>query len=144
MDAAIRPEAYAGLLDLADQARYLGLQLDLDLAADAFGRLLDNRLAAIADRPDADAWEGLLKLFHIGSRLGLAVPEAPLQDRLFPLLAGRVASWIQDLTELTDPRYRAVSALLTIADRLRLRTTELRDALQPLEAPLATDPSYWP
>ncbi|HTX54019.1 MAG TPA: DUF3536 domain-containing protein [Candidatus Baltobacteraceae bacterium] len=144
MDAAIRPEAYAGLLDLADQARYLGLQLDLDLAADAFGRLLDNRLAAIADRPDADAWEGLLKLFHIGSRLGLAVPEAPLQDRLFPLLAGRVASWIQDLTELTDPRYRAVSVLLTIADRLRLRTTELRDALQPLEAPLATDPSYWP
>ena len=144
IEEAIQPEAYAGLLDLADHARYLGLQLDLEAAGDVFGRILRARLVAIADTPAAEAWENLWKLFQIAARLGVAVPEAPLQDRLFPVLRTRVPGWIQALTDLRDPRYRAVSALLTIADRLRLRTDELREALQPLEAPLALDPSYWP
>jgi alpha-amylase/alpha-mannosidase (GH57 family) len=141
---ANRPEAFAGLLDLADEARYLGLELDLAPAADAFGRLLQGHLAAAALRPEAEAWEGLLRLVHIGSRLGLALPEAPLQDALFPVLQSRVAGWVRALTDLKDPSYRAVSAALAIADRLHLRTDELRQALQPLEAPLAADPSYWP
>ena len=43
-----------------------------------------------------------------------------------------------------DSRYAAVSAILSVASRLNLRTDETRERLRPLEEPIAADPAYWP
>jgi alpha-amylase/alpha-mannosidase (GH57 family) len=140
----VSPAAYASLLDLADRARHLGLALDLSGASASFGQTLLGRLDAMADLPDADAWRDLLALLQIGARLGLALPERALQDRLFGTLQTRLPVWVSGLTGAQDPRYAAVAAVLASAARLGLRTDEARESLKPLEEPFATDPAYWP
>jgi hypothetical protein len=83
-------------------------------------------------------------LLQLASRLGLGVPERVLQDRMFVLLQIDLPDWVSQLTEVRDPRYRAVSAMVAVATRLNLRTEEIRVRLTPLEAPVAADPTYWP
>jgi hypothetical protein len=136
--------AYTSLLDLTDRARHLGLTLDLSAASAQFARTLVNRLEAIAKGPDADQWQQFLELVQTGFRLGLNVPEYPLQDRMFFLLRGEAPGWVSQLTDVRDPRYRAVSAMLAVATRLNVRTEEIRARLTPLEEPVAEDPTYWP
>lgn len=144
LQGAVGSVAYANLLDLTDRARHLGLTLDLSAASVQFGRTLVNRLEAISKVPDADQWQEFLGLVQTGSRLGLSVPEYPLQDRMFFLLRGEVPGWVGQLTDVRDPLYRAVSAMLAVATRLNVRTEEMRARLTPLEAPVAADPTYWP
>jgi hypothetical protein len=135
---------YTSLLDLADRARHLGLTLDLSAAAAQFGRTLVDRLEAIAKGPDADQWQEFLELVQTGFRLGLKMPEYPLQDRMFFLLRSEAPGWLSQLTDIRDPRYRALSAMLAVATRLNVRTEEIRARLAPLEEPVAEDPTYWP
>ncbi len=138
------PAAYTGLLDLADRARHLGLSLDLSTASTQFGRTLVDRLEAVEKTPDPEEWQAFLELLQTGSRLGLGVPDHPLQDRIFFLLRGEAAGWVSQITDIRDPRYRAVSAVLAVASRLNIRTEEIRTRLSPLEQPIAEDPTYWP
>jgi len=140
----VSPAAYAGLLDLADRARHLGLSLDLSSASASFGRTLLCRQEAIESVADPDAWQDLLELLQIGSRLGLTLPERVLQDRMFILFRTRLPGWVDELTGVHDPRYAAVSAILAVATRLNLRTDEIRERLKPLEDPIASDPAFWP
>jgi alpha-amylase/alpha-mannosidase (GH57 family) len=144
LQGAVSPAAYASLLDLGDRARHLGMTLDLSTASAQFGRTLVSRLEAIANTPDADQWQAFLELLQLASRLGLGVPERVLQDRMFVLLQIDLPDWVSQLTEVRDPRYRAVSAMVAVATRLNLRTEEIRVRLTPLEAPVAADPTYWP
>jgi len=144
LQGAADPAAYASLLDLADHARHLGIVIDVSSAATVFGRTLVDRLDAIATMLDADPWQELLELLHIATRLGLVVPERALQDRMFVLLRTRVPGWIAECRDAQEPGYRAVSAILAVANRLSLRTEELRARLKPLEEPVASDPTYWP
>jgi len=51
---------------------------------------------------------------------------------------------LSQLTDIRDPRYRALSAMLAVATRLNVRTEEIRARLAPLEEPVAEDPTYWP
>jgi alpha-amylase/alpha-mannosidase (GH57 family) len=136
--------AYTSLLDLTDRARHLGLTLDLSAASSQFGRTLVDRLEMIAKGLDADQWQEFLELVQTGFRLGLNVPEYPLQDRMFFLLRSEAPSWVSQLTDVRDPRYRALSAMLAVATRLNVRTEEIRARLAPLEEPVAEDPTYWP
>jgi hypothetical protein len=138
------PVAYTSLLDLTDRARHLGLTLDLSAASAQFGRTLVNRLEVIAKGPDADQWEEFLGLVQTGVRLGLNLPEHPLQDRMFCLLRSDAPGWVRQISDVGDPRYRAVSAMLAVATRLNVRTEEIRARLTPLEEPVADDPTYWP
>jgi hypothetical protein len=138
------PAAYVGLLDLSDRARHLGLTLDLSAASAQFGRTLISRLESITGTPDADEWQGFLELLQVGSRLGVGLPEYPLQDRMFVLLGTELPDWVSELKDVSDPRYRAVAAALAVATRLNLRTEEIRARLSPLEEPVAADPTYWP
>ncbi|MCX5734235.1 MAG: DUF3536 domain-containing protein [candidate division NC10 bacterium] len=138
------PAAYASLLDLGDRARHLGLNLDLSAASASFGRTLLGRLEAIADAADADPWQDLLELFQVGTRLGLALPEHALQDRMFGVCRIRLPRLVEELGDVHDPRYAAVSAILSVASRLNFRTDEIRERLRPLEEPIAADPAYWP
>ena len=144
LQGASAPVAYTSLLDLTDRARHLGLALDLSAASAQFGRTLVDRLEVIAKGPDADPWEEFLGLVQTGARLGLSLPEYPLQDRMFFLLRGEAPGWVDQITDVGDPRYRAVSAMLAVATRLNVRTEEIRARLTPLEAPVADDPTYWP
>jgi hypothetical protein len=120
------------------------LNLDLSLASASFSRTLLGRLEAIEGVADADAWQDLLELLQIGSRLGLALPERTLQDRLFVLLRTRLPGWVSGLADIRDSRYAAASAILAVAARLNLRTDEMRAALKPLEDRVASDPTFWP
>ena len=121
----------------------------------------DNYLAWKANEPDGEVtyhlelnnvtlhffreeWQEFLELVQTGSRLGLSVPEYPLQDRMFFLLRNEAPGWVSQLTDVRDPRYRAVSAMLAVATRLNVRTEEIRGRLTPLEEPVAEDPTYWP
>jgi alpha-amylase/alpha-mannosidase (GH57 family) len=140
----VNPAAYASLLDIADRARHLGLTLDLSSAATSFGWTLLGRLEGIESVLDADAWQDLLELLQIGSRLGLTLPERALQDRLFVVLRTRLPGWMDELTDVHDPRYAAVSAILAVSARFNLRTDEMRERLKPLEEPSASDPTFWP
>ncbi|RPI10262.1 MAG: DUF3536 domain-containing protein [Zetaproteobacteria bacterium] len=144
LQGAVTPAAYAGLLDLGDRARHLGVTLDLSVASTEFGRTLVSRLESIANAPDADDWQALLELLQIAARLGLAVPERVLQDRMFVLLHIDLPDWVSQLEDVRDPRYRAVAAMVAVATRLNLSTEEIRARLTPLEAPVAADPTYWP
>ena len=144
LGGVVDPAAYAGALDLSDRARLLGIGLDFSSASIAFGRTLVAGLEAIADVPEAGRWHAFLDLLQLASRLGLGVPERPLQDRMFAVLRTRVPGWIGELQDIRDARYGAVSAMLAVATRLNLRTEELRERLAPLEAPVAADPTYWP
>jgi len=136
--------AYASLLDLRDRARHLGLVLDLSEASLQFGRTLVSRLEAIATGPDADQWQEFLELVQMGSRLGLGLPDYPLQDRMFVLLRSELPRWVSQIKDVHDPQYGAVSSALAVATRLNLRTEEIRARLTPLEEPVAADPTYWP
>jgi hypothetical protein len=138
------PAAYADLLDLSQRARRLGLRLDLSAASAHFGRILSDRLDAIAGLEDADPWQTLLELLQLASRLGLRPPEYPLQDRMFALLRTAIPQLVSRLADARDPRYRTVSAMLAVAARVNLRTEEIRARLGALEAPVAADPTYWP
>jgi hypothetical protein len=51
---------------------------------------------------------------------------------------------VEELGDVHDPRYAAVSAILSVASRLNFRTDEIRERLRPLEEPIAADPAYWP
>lgn len=141
---AAGPAAYAGLLDLSHRARRLGVSLDLSAASAQFGRILVGRLDAAASAAEAEAWQTVLELLQLASRLGLRPPEYPLQDRMFALLQNAVPPLLAQLADVHDPRYRTVSAMLAVAARLNLRTEDLRAGLTPLEAPVAADPTYWP
>jgi alpha-amylase/alpha-mannosidase (GH57 family) len=136
--------AYASLLDRSDRARHLGITLDLSAASLQFGRVLLSRLEVVANTSDADQWQEFLELLQVAARLGLSVPERPLQDRMFVLLRTALAGWVGELNDVHDPRYRTVSAILAVAARLNLRTEEVRARLAPLEEPVAADPTYWP
>ena len=135
---------YVDLERQADLARRLGLCPDLAEAAADFGRHLLARLEAIRDSEDPAAWHELLAALHLASHLGLALPERPLQDALFPILRDRVPGWLGRVRGPQDTAYTLVSVLLTIAARLGLRTEELRAGLRPLEQALAQDPAFWP
>jgi alpha-amylase/alpha-mannosidase (GH57 family) len=136
--------AYTSLLDLVDRARHLGLTLDLSAASARFAQTLVTRLEAVAKGPDADRWQEFLELMQTGARLGLGAPEYPLQDRIFSLLRDDAPAWVSQITDVRDPGYRAVSAMLAVATRLTVRTEEIRARLTPLEGPVAEDPTYWP
>jgi hypothetical protein len=138
------PAAYADLLDLSQRARHLGIALDLTAASAQFGRLLVHRLDAMANIDDADPWQTFLELLQLASRLGLRLPEYPVQDRMFAVLRTALPRLASELADVRDPRYRIVSAMLAVATRLNLRTEEIRAHLSSLEAPIAADPTYWP
>jgi alpha-amylase/alpha-mannosidase (GH57 family) len=135
---------YGAALDLAAQARHLGLSLDLGPASTGFGALLLQRLDALADGGDPPGWEALLRLLQIGSRLGLSLPERTLQDRLFGLLRARLPALLERLRSTEQAEYPLVKAILAVAVQLRLDTGAWQQRLQPLEAQLAADPAYWP
>jgi alpha-amylase/alpha-mannosidase (GH57 family) len=138
------PAAYAALLDLGDRARHLGLTLDLAPASARFGRTLVARLAAIRVGGTVADWQEFENLLQVGIRLGLALPEPALQDGLFPLLGDRVPTLIDRLQDARDEPYPEIAAILAVSARLNLRVEHLRQRLRPLEASLATDPTYWP
>jgi len=144
LDGVSDPARYSGAMDLVDQARHLGLALDLAPASLWFGRMLVHRLEAIAAGSDVRAWQEVLELFHIATRLTLSLPERPLQDRLFPVLRERLPALLQGLKDPRDPAYELVSAMLAVSSRLNFRTEEARERLRPLEERFATDPAYWP
>jgi hypothetical protein len=144
LGGVVDPASYAGLLDLSDRARLLGIGLDSSSASIAFGRTLVACLEAITDASEADRWHEFLDLLQLASRLGLGVPERALQDHMFALLRTRLPGWVGELRDIHDARYGAVTAMLAVATRLNLRTEELRERLAPLEAPVAADPTYWP
>ncbi|MFB3819090.1 MAG: DUF3536 domain-containing protein [Candidatus Methylomirabilales bacterium] len=138
------PAAYAALLRLADLARHLGLTLDLTAASACFGQRLVARAEALAAGGDANGWRDLLELLRLGARLGLALPERALQDRVFAVLQARVPALLAGLRDARDPAYPLLTALLAVATRLKLRTEEIQERLRPLEESFARDPAYWP
>ncbi len=135
---------YVDALHLADLARLLGLSLDLAAASARFGALLCRRLEGLTAAGDAAGWRDFLELLQVGARLGLRLPERPLQDRLFGFLESRVPALLDGLRDVREPAYALVTAVLAAASRLNLRTDELRQRLKPLEEPFAGDPAYWP
>jgi len=144
--AAGAPDAagYGEALDLAAQARHLGLTLDLGPASEGFGPLLIGRLDALAGGEDPRGWEELLGLLRVGSRLGLSLPERPLQDHLFGVLRSRVPRLMERLRSTEQAEYHLVKAILAVAAQLHLDTGEAERRLRPLEEVLAADPAYWP
>ncbi len=144
LDGVSDPARYTGAMDLVDQARHLGLTLDIAPASLWFGRMLVHRLEAIAAGSDVRAWQEYLELFPIATRLTLSLPERPLQDRLFQVLRERVPGLLQGLKDPRDPAYELVSAILAVSSRLNLRTEEARELLRPVEERFATDPTFWP
>jgi hypothetical protein len=144
--AAGAPDAagYGAALDLAAQARHLGLRLDLGPASAGFGARLIQRLDTLADGGDLQHWEELLGLLQIGSRLGLSLPEPTLQDRLFGMVRDRVPGLIEGLRSTEQAEYHLLKAILAVAVQLRLDTGEWERRLKPLEERLAADPAYWP
>jgi alpha-amylase/alpha-mannosidase (GH57 family) len=138
------PAEHAELVGLSDLARYLGLRLNLDAASRGFGRGLLARLDAAADCADVGPWHEVLAYLHLASHLGLALPERPLQDRMFQVLRRRVPGLLEAVRSPQDPVYTLVSTLLTVAAKLNLCTQEARGRLRPLEESLAQDPAFWP
>jgi hypothetical protein len=138
------PARYVALLNLADLARHLGLRLDLGPASERYGARLLARLAPLETGGDAERWEEFLELLQIGGRLGLALPERALQDRVLRLLGTVVPGLLSSLTDARSPAYRHVAAVLAVATRLGLRTHEVRERLRPIEEPFTRDPAYWP
>jgi hypothetical protein len=76
--------------------------------------------------------------------LGLRLPEAALQDGLFPLLRDRVPALLDGLRDARGEPYALITAILAVAVRLSLRVEHLRERLRPLEASIAADPALWP
>jgi len=144
LGGATTPGAYVALLNLADLGRHLGVNLDRTGAAACYGERLVARLDALAEDGDEHGWQELLDLLQLSGRLGLELPERPLQDRVFALLRDRVPRLLDGLRDPRDPAYRLVAAILAVAARLNLRTQELRDRLRPLDEAFAHDPAYWP
>jgi alpha-amylase/alpha-mannosidase (GH57 family) len=138
------PARYADALDLVAQARRLGLHVDLEPAATSFGRMLVQRLEAIAENLEVRPWQDFLELLQIGSRLTLPLPERALQDRMFRVLREHVPRLLDRLRDPRDEAYTLVTAILTVATRLNLRTEEARERLKPLDERFAADPAYWP
>jgi alpha-amylase/alpha-mannosidase (GH57 family) len=138
------PARYSAALDLVDQARSLGLTLDLKPASAWFGRMLIQRLDAIAAGSEAEAWQSFLELLKTGARLTLSLPERALQDRMLAVTRDRVPELLGRVRDGRDPIYPLLSAILAVATRLNLNTDEARERLRPLEARLAEDPALWP
>jgi alpha-amylase/alpha-mannosidase (GH57 family) len=138
------PAGYVELLNLGDLARHLGLHLDPGAAAAQYGARLLAQVDALRAGGDAASWEALAELMQIGTRLRLSLPERGLQDRVFPVLQTVVPGLLAGLTEAGGRAYRHVVAILTVAERLNLRTVELRARLRPLEEPFTSDPAFWP
>jgi hypothetical protein len=144
LDGVADPARYTGAMDLVAQARHLGLTLDLTPASAWFGRMLVQRLEAIAEGSDVQAWQEFVELLQIATRTSLPLPERALQDRMFGVLRNRVPGLVE---ELRDPRaedYSLVTTILAVASRLNLNTDEPRERLRPLEERFAGDPAYWP
>jgi len=118
--------------------------LDLGPAAARFGALLGQRLDALTQDGDEHGWRDLLGLLQIGTRLGLEVPERPLQDRLFAFVHARLPGLLAGLHDAADPAYGLAAAVLAVAGRLNIRVDEFRKRLKPLEESFAKDPTYWP
>jgi hypothetical protein len=144
LDGVTDPARYTAALDLVAQARHLGLSLDLAPASAWFGRMLVERLEAIAESSDVRAWQEFPELLQIGARLTLSLPERALQDRAFTVLRTRVPVLLAGLRDPRDEAYALVTAVLAVASRLTLSTDEARERLRPLEEPFAGDPAYWP
>ncbi len=138
------PARYGGVMDLAAQARHLGLSLDLTPASAWFGRMLVHRLEAIAEGVDVQGWQDFLELLQIGARLTLSLPERILQGRMFGVLRHRLPDLVAGLRDPRDETYSLVTAMLAVASRLNLNTDEPRERLRPLEEGFAGDPAYWP
>jgi hypothetical protein len=144
LDGVTDPARYASAMDLAAQARHLGLRLDLTAASTWFDRMLLQRLDAIAPLSDASAWQEFLELLHVATRLALPLPERALQDRMFEILRTRAASLLQAVSDPRDPTYALVNAIVSVASKLNVNTDALRERLRPLEERFAGDPSCWP
>jgi hypothetical protein len=144
LDGVTEPARYAAAMELVAQARHLGLGLDLAPAAAWFDRMLVQRLQAIADTANVQAWQEYLELLRIAARLTLPLPERALQDRMFGLLRDRLPALVEGVRDPREEGYALVTAILAIASRLNLNTDEARDRLRPLEARVAEDPMYWP
>ena len=138
------PARYVEAMDLAVQARHLGLSLDLTPASAWFGRMLVHRLEAVAEETDVQAWQDFLELLQLGARLTLSLPERALQDRMFRVLRSRVPDLVAGLRDPREEAYGLVTAMLAVASRLNLNTDEPRGRLRPLEEGFAGDPAYWP
>jgi hypothetical protein len=144
LEGVTDPTRYVGIMDLVAQARELDLYLDLEPASTWFGRMLVQRLDAIADTSVAGDWQAFLELLQLGARLTLRLPERALQDRMFAVLRTRVPGLLDGLRESRDEGYSLASVILAVAARLNLNTDEARERLRPLEEQFAADPSYWP
>ncbi len=144
LDGVTEPARYAAAMELVAQARHLGLGLDLTAAAAWFDRMLVQRLKAIADTVNVQAWQEYLELLRIAGRLSLPLPERALQDRMFRLLRDRLPALVERVRDPREEGYALVTAILAVASRLNLNTDEARDRLRPLEARVAEDPMYWP
>ena len=144
LDGVTEPARYTVAMELVAQARHLGLGLDLTVAAAWFDRMLVQRLKAIADTVNVQAWQEYLELLRIAGRLSLPLSERALQDRIFRLLRDRLPALVECVRDPREEGYALVIAILAIASRLNLNTDEARDRLRPLEARVAEDPMYWP
>jgi hypothetical protein len=144
LDGVTDPTRYAATMELVAQARHLGLHLDLAPAAAWFDRLLVQRLEAIADVSDVQAWQEYLELLQVATRLILPLPERALQDRMFRVLRDRLPGLVETVRDPKEEAYALVTAILAIASRLNLNTDEARGRLRPLEERVAADPDYWP
>lgn len=144
LDGVSDPARYAAAMELVAQARHLGLHLDLAPAAARFDRMLVQRLEAIADGSDVQAWQEYLELLHVATRLILPLPERALQDRMFRVLRDRMPGLVETVRDPKEEAYALVTAILAVASRLNLSTDEARGRLRPLEERVAADPDYWP
>ncbi len=144
LDGVTDPVRYAAAMELVAQARHLGLGLDLDPAAAWFDRMLVQRLEAIADTSDVQAWQEYLELLHVATRLTLPLPERTLQDRMFRVLRDRLPGLLDMVRDPKEEVYALVTAILAVATRLNLNTDGPRGRLRPVEQGVAEDPTYWP
>jgi alpha-amylase/alpha-mannosidase (GH57 family) len=144
LEGVTDPARYAEAVDLAVQARHLGLRLDLAPASAHVAATLARRLDDLASRQEVGDWQDFLALLQVGTRLGLDLEERGLQDRMFVLLRTQAAALAERLRDVRETPYSLVSAMLAVAERLNLCTEAIRRQLKPLETPLATDPAYWP
>ena len=144
LEGVADPGRYTEVIGVVARARHLGLKLELGPTSARFGRMLGERLDAIAPGLSPEDWQRFLELLQLGARLGVPIPERTLQDRMFRLLRSTVPALVARLRDPREADYSLVRAMLAVASRLNLRTDELHASLKPLEEGLAGDPTYWP
>lgn len=81
--------AHGKLIELVGTARRLGARLDVAAVRDAFGKLIEDRIAQLDTPGEGNPAFEIIQLIDMGERLGLPLDLSQAQDRVWAILGDR-------------------------------------------------------